>query len=418
MGILSSAIQQRAYHPRDPLLAEWFGAGSNTASGIAVTPDIAMREAAVYSCVRVLSESVAQLPLHIYRRRDGGGKDRAPEHPLYHVLHDQPNRSQTSFEFRETLMAHVALRGNSVCRIVPLGGKGVGELVQLEPDRVEIFMAPDGRRAYRYTPQKGGQEIYLQNEIFHVPGLSFDGLSGLSPIKYHRETVGASLAVKEFGARLFANGTHIGAVVEHPAKLSENAITRLKEDLRKKFSGMMNAGKPIVLEEGMKFSKLGMTAEDAQYLDSRKFSRSEIASLFRVPLYKIAGDTEATKGWSTLEQQSTDFVTDTLMPWLVRIEQAILRDLISPEDRRRGYFAEFNVMGLLRGDAAARAAYYKARFEVGSITPNQIRALENENPEAGGDKAFVPLNMIPIDQAGRPDTKSARKMMEDDNERP
>jgi HK97 family phage portal protein len=271
------------------------------------------------------------------------------------------------------------------------------------PDRVQIFRAPDGRRAYRYRPESGQDEILLQNEVLHVPGLSIDGLSGLAPITYHRETVGASLALREFGSRLFKNGTHIGTVFEHPNKLTESSQKNLKKSLDDNFSGVANANKSIILEEGMKIAKLGMTSEDAQYLESRKFSRSEIASIFRVPLYKIAGDTESTKGWSTLEQQSTDFVTDTLMPWLVRIEQAIARDLLTATDRRNGIFAEFNVMGLLRGDAAARSAYYTARFNTGSLSPNQIRELENENPQDGGDVAFVPMNMIPIDQVGRSD---------------
>jgi len=406
MGILSRAIEQRsaAAHPRDPVLAEWFGGGYQTASGIAVTPDSAMREAAVYACVRVLAESVAQLPLHVYRRRKSGGKDRATDHPLYSTLHDQPNSRQTSFEFRETVMFHAALRGNSVSKIVPYGGQAVGELLPLIPDRLAIFQATDGRRAYRYQPETGPEEILLQSDVLHIPGLSFDGVSGLSPIAYHRETVGASLAAKEFGARLFKNGTHIGTVFEHPNKVGVEAQEHLRKSLKDGFASVMNAGKAIILEEGMKIQKLGMTSEDAQYLETRKFSRSEIASIFRVPPHKI-GDLERAT-FSNIEQQSIEFVTDTLMPWLVRIEQAISRDLFSAADRRRGYFAEFNVMGLLRGDAAARAAYYKARFEVGSLSPNQIRGHENENPEEGGDQCFVPLNMIPIDQAGRPESKA------------
>lgn len=391
----------KSSHPRDPVLAEWFGGSANTASGVYVTPDIAMRESAVYACVRVLAESVAQLPLEVYRRRKSGGKDRATDHPLYDLLHTRPNYINTSFEFREMLMASVLLRGNGVALIIPNGGSAVGALEVLNPDRLTISKDTNGRRIYQYTTDRGQAKTYLQDEVFHVSGMSLDGISGLSPITYHRETVGASLAIKEFGARLFANGTHLGTVIEHPAKLSQKAKDTLYDDLRKNWQGVLQAGKGIVLEEGMKVAKLGMTAEDAQYLDSRKFSRSEIAGIFRVPPHMIGDLEKAT--FSNIEQQAIEFVTSALMPWLVRIEQAILRDLISQKDRKRGFFAEFNAMGLLRGDAKARADYYKARFEVGSITPNQIRALENENPEDNGDTAFVPLNMIPIDQAGRPD---------------
>jgi HK97 family phage portal protein len=293
----------------------------------------------------------------------------------------------------------VELRGNSCSVIVPAGGSAVGELIPLEPDRLTIFQAPDGRRAYRYWPESGGEIVYLQDEIFHVMGMSFDGISGLSPVAYHRETVGASLAIKEFGSRLFSNGTHIGTIIEHPGKISAPAKENLKDSLSSGFASVVNAGKAMILEEGMKLSKLGMTSEDAQYLESRKFGRSEIASIFGVPPHKIGDLEKAT--FSNIEQQSIEFVTDCLMPRLVRFEEAVSRDLISPADRRRGYFAEFNVMGLLRGDADARSKYYSARFATGSITPNQIRAHENENPEDGGDTCFVPLNMIPIEMAGK-----------------
>jgi len=403
MGLFSGMFEQRVStaHPRDPVIAELFGGTINTASGMVVTPDSAMREAAVYACTRVLAESVAQLPLHVYRRRKNGhGKDRADDHPLYDLLHNRPNRRQTSFEFREWLMGAVVLRGNACSLIVPTGGSAVGELIPLHPELLAIFEAKDGRRAYRYYHASGKEVVYLQDEIFHVSGLSLDGgISGLSPITYHRETVGASMAVREFGARLFKNGTHIGTVFEHPGRMSENARDNLKKSLDSGFSAVMNAGKTLIAEEGMKVAKLGMTSEDAQYLETRKFSRAEIASIFRVPPHKI-GDLERAT-FSNIEQQSIEFVTDSLMPWLVRIEQAISRDLISEKDRKRGFFAEFNVMGLLRGDADARAKYYKARFETGSLTPNQIRALENENPEDGGDSCFVPLNMIPIELAGK-----------------
>jgi HK97 family phage portal protein len=407
MGLMSRIAHAetrsaRSKHPRDPVLAEWFGGAANTASGIYVTPDVAMRESAVYACVRVLSESVAQLPLEVYRRRKGGGKDRATDHPLYDLLHTRPNQTNTSFEFREMMMASVLLRGNGVALVIGSGRAGVGALEMLNPDRLTISKDSKGRRLYTYTDDKGKSKTYTSNYIFHIAGMSLDGVSGLSPVTYHRETVGASLSIKEFGARLFANGTHLGTVIEHPGKLSQKAKEHLYEDLRKNWQGVVQAGKGIILEENMKVAKLGMTAEDAQYLDSRKFSRSEIAGIFRVPPHMIGDLEKAT--FSNIEQQAIEYVMNSLMPWLVRIEQAILRDLITEKDRRKGYFAEFNAMGLLRGDAKARSEYYKARFEMGSITPNQIRALENENPEPNGDTAFVPLNMIPIDQAGRPDT--------------
>lgn len=385
--------------PRDPVLAEYFGAPAATSSGVYVTPETAMREAAVFACVRVIAESVAQLPLEVYRRRKSGGKDRATGHPLYDVLHSSPNNIQTSFEFREMLMASVLLRGNAVAIINPSGGAAVGSLALCEPGSVDIALDTRGRKVVSCTFRDGRQRSFFGEEVLHVPGMSLNGFSGLSPISYHKETVGTSLAIKEFGARLFANGTHIGTVFEHPGKLTEQAKKNIYADMKEKWEGVKRAGRSIILEEGMKVSKIGMTASDAQYLDSRKFSRSEIAGIFRVPLHMIGDLDRATH--SNIEQQAIDFVVNTLMPWLVRLEQCFLRDLFSEKDRRRGYFAEFNAMGLLRGDAKARADYYRARFNMGSITPNKIRELENENPEEGGDTSFVPLNMIPIQQAGK-----------------
>lgn len=381
-------------HPKDPVLAEMFNLGNVSATGLRVTSDTAMEDSAVTACVRLISESIASLPLVYYLRDDNGGKERARDQSLYDILRFAPNRWQTPVEFFEMMTAHVLLRGNSYAKIVSTNRQGVAELLPLHPDRVYVFRAPDGRRAYQYITEAGKAVVYLQDEVFHVPGLSFNGLCGINPIRYHRETIGLSLAAKEFGARTFGQGAHHGGVYEHPGTLSDNAYERLKKSIREN-SGLAGTAKTLILEENMKFNKISMTSEDAQYLESRRFSRSEIASIFRVPPHMI-GETDKSTSWGTgIEQQTLGFIVFTLIPWLTRIEQAILRDLISSADRKRGYFAEFLLNGLLRGDAAARSAYYKARWEVGTLSQNDIRRLENENPITGGDTYFVPLNFRP-----------------------
>jgi len=421
MGLFQYTRELRSlFHPSDHAAAGLFGGGYQTASGVVVTPDSAMREATVYGCVRIISDSVATLPLKVYKKRqEGGGKDEAPFHPLNFVLSHRPNKSLSSVEFRRLSVALLLLRGNAVAKIISTGGNAVAELIPLDPDRLEIKRGRNGRRVYEYHAgdnddlyyhqSSGKTEIYLQDEVLHIMGQSLNGgLSGLSPISYHRETIGAAVAIKEFGARLFKNGTHIGSILETDKPLKQSARDNLEKSLVSGFSSVVNAGKTLILEDGMKLAKVGMTSEDAQYLESRKFSRAEIAgSIFGVPPHKI-GELERSTN-NNIEHQGIEYVTDCLLPHIRVHEDAFLRDLFSEADVRRGYFAEFNFMGLLRGDSAARAAYYRDRFNTASISPNRIRELENENPEKGGDKCYIMTNMVPIDQAGViPDSKVQR----------
>lgn len=404
MGLLklfetrSSTVNPK--YPRDPALAEMFGAGNVSATGMRVTDDTAMQEAAVHACVKVISEDVAKLPLIVYRRRKDGGKERALEHPLYDVLHVKPNRNQTSFEWRETCQGSILLRGNSVSRIVSENGRGVAELQPLFPDRLRIFKTPSGRRGYEYLTDAGKTDILLADEVLHVPGMSFDGISGMNPIRYHRETIGLNLGMKEFGARYFGSGANSSLVIYHPERLAPEALEELRTSVARKYSGLENAHRPMVLQHGMKAEKISISPEDSQLLDSRKYGRSEIASIFRVPPHKIGDLEKAT--FSNIEQQSIDYVVDSLMPWLTRWEQAISTQLLSANDRRKGYFVQFLVNGLLRGDAKARSEYYASRFRLGTLSQNDIRKLEDENPIDGGEKYFVSADMVPIDQAGQP----------------
>jgi len=209
-GIIEALLSKeeratQSAHPRDSVVAAWWGSGASTAAGVSVTPDKALTSGAVWAAVRLLAETVAMLPLFVYKRLPKDGREADRDHPLWRVLSDRPNRWQTPFEFREMMMGHVLLRGNAYAEILATGGNPIEEVMPLHPDRVVPFWAPDGRRAYRYQPREGGQRILLQDEVFHIHGLTSDGLKGLGPIQLHRETVGEDLAAQEYGARFLAN---------------------------------------------------------------------------------------------------------------------------------------------------------------------------------------------------------------------
>lgn len=394
------AVKWGSLPPRDPVVAEWLGLGYQTTSGANVTPDTALQVAAVYACVNKISNTVGQTPLLLYRRRSDGGKDRDDKNALYGLLHSRPNRWQTPFEFKQMMTAHAVLRGNAYARIVSTAQSSASELVPLHPDRVLPFWAPNGERAYRYTPPEGSEEILLQSEMLHNHGLSFDGLKGISPIQLCRETVGLAMATEEHGARLFANGAQVGMALKHPGTLKGDAAEHLRKQFEKRYAGLGNAHKTLVLEEGMTVEKLGLTAEDAQFLETRKFQIAEIARIFDIPLHMI-GDLDRSTN-NNIEQQSLEFVVYSMGPWFCRFEQCLNRDLIYQKDR---YF-EFLVDGLLRGDIKSRYAAYAVGRQWGWLSVNDVRAMENMNPVDGGDQYMTPLNMQPLDAA---------KLLEDPN---
>jgi HK97 family phage portal protein len=385
-------------NPRDPILAQWFGASANTSSGMSVTPDQAMRFVAVFAAVRILAESMASLPIGVYQYLPNGGKKPASEHPLHPILHDQPNRWQTSFEFREMMTGHLALRGNAYAEIISSGGKAVAELIPLHPDRVHPFRSPDGSIAYEYTDKNGKPRIVLQDEMFHLRGFSSDGIIGLSPIEMARESIGLGMAADEFGASYFGNGTVVSGVLEHPKSLSDEAYKRLRESWSERHAGTKNSHKPAILEDGMKWQAIGVKPEEAQFLETRKFQVTEIARLYRIPPH-LLGDMEKSTTWGTgLEQLNIGFVQYTLMPYMIRWEQAAKRDLFTKESKKK-YFIKHKVDGLLRGDSTARKEYYTGLFGIGALSINDILELEDRNPVEGGDQRFVPLNMVPLSRA-------------------
>ena len=383
-------------NPKDPILAEWFGGASNTAAGITVTPDKAMRLTAVFAAVRIIAESVASLPLIVYRRLEKG-KEPAPKHPLYKILHDQANRWQTAFEFREMMTGHVVLRGNGYAEIFGTGTTPVSELIPLHPDRITPFIAPNKSIAYEYRPEQGQSRIILQEEMFHLRGYGSNLLGGLSVIEHNKEAVALGIAAEEFGGRFFGNGTVLSGVLEHPQTLGDKAFERLKNSWEERHAGVSRSNRPAILEEGMKWQALGVKPEEAQFLETRKFQVTEIARMFRVPPHMLADLERAT--FSNIEQQDLNFAKHSLRSHLVRWEQRIQIDLFTTEGRKR-FFAKHNLEGLLRGDSDARQKFYSGMFSIGAYSVNEIRELEDRNPVDGGDQRFVPLNMIPLDQAG------------------
>jgi HK97 family phage portal protein len=410
---LLKRAQAFTFSPRDPgyWIHDWLGSSSQAASGVRVTPDTALRASAVFAAVKILAESVAQLPLILYRRRPDGGKERAFEHPLYPLLHDLPAADLTSFELREQMQAHLALRGNAYARLERDGAGRVQSIEPVHPDTVTPYRLDSGRLAYSYRPSGStggrGPTTFLAGEgtLLHVRGLSFDGLSGVSPITYAREAIGLGMAAEEFGSRFFAQNARPGGVLEHPGKLKNEERDNLKRSWEDMHSGLANSHRVAVLEEGMKWQAIGLSHEDAQYLDTRKFQIAEIARIFRVPPHMLGDLDRAT--FSNIEQQSLEFVIYSLQPWLVRWEQALTRDLLTPAERTN-HFIEFLIAGLVRGDLASRYQAYATGRQWGWLSVNDIRSLENLNPVAGGDVFISPMNMLPAGslpapQKGAPD---------------
>lgn len=376
-----------------------------TTSGKRVTEKSAMQMTAVYSCVRILSESVASLPLFVYERKENGSKEKAVDHPLYFLLHDEPNKDMSSFIFRETLMTHLLLWGNAYAQVIRNGKGDVIGLYPLMPDRMKVDRDEKGQIFYEYRVNdknnnfsKDGKVRLSKDDVLHIQGLGFDGLIGYSPIAMAKNAIGLSIATEEYGSKFFQNGAQPSGVLEHPGTLK--SPEKIRESWNKTFGGSNNANKVAVLEEGMKYTAISIAPDQAQFLETRKFQINEIARIFRIPPHMI-GDLEKSS-FSNIEQQSLEFVKYTLDPWVIRWEQAIQRSLFNKEEKKK-YFVKFNVEGLLRGDYQSRMEGYATARQNGWMSANDIRKLEELDTipkEEGGDLYLVNGNMIPIKNAG------------------
>ena len=390
-----------------------FYMGGST-SGKQVTERSAMQMTAVYSCVRILSEAVAGLPLHLYRYKEGGGKEKAIDLPLYRLMHDEPNPEMSSFVFRETLMTHLLLWGNAYAQIIRNGKGEVIALYPLMPNKMRVERDENGSLYYEYIHSSDEADTMKNTtvrltpyNVLHIPGLGFDGLVGYSPIAMAKNAIGMAIACEEYGAKFFANGAAPSGVLEHPGVIKDPQ--KVREAWQSQFGGSANSNKVAVLEEGMKYTPISISPEQAQFLETRKFQINEIARIFRVPPHMV-GDLEKSS-FSNIEQQSLEFVKYTLDPWVMRWEQSLSRALFTEEEKKTLFF-KFNVEGLLRGDYQSRMNGYATARQNGWMSANDIRELENMDKipaEQGGDLYLINGSMLPMQNAGAYANKESNK---------
>lgn len=366
--------------------------GGTLRSGKEITSDSALRVAAVYSCVRVLSETMGALPLSLYRK-DGANRHEASEHSLNNILSILPNNEITSFDLRGQCLTSLLLQGNSYNQVLRDAAGRVAEIWPLLPENCQLDRSSSGKLV---LVVEGENNAWTMDKVWRINGLSTNGIEGLSPIGLMRETIGSAMAMDHYSASIYGNGAKPGGVLEMPGKLSKEGQQRLLESWNSTHGGVDNANKVALLQEGMKWQQISMSAEDAQFIESRKYNRSEIAGIYGVPAHMIGDLEKAT--FSNIEHQSLQYVIHSLLPWITRFEQSIVRDLLLPSERGI-YYPKFNVKGLLRGDSTARGNFYQQMFNVGAYSPNQILALEDENPVADGENHFVNSASITLENA-------------------
>ncbi|MEU2799045.1 phage portal protein [Streptomyces sp. NPDC007117] len=377
---------------------DWMRGGSVNSAGIRVDQDTALTYSPFFAGVRVLSEDLATLPMFLYERLQPSGKQRATGHPLYALLHDQPNDMMSAAWLKETLTAHAITWGDGVAHVVANKRTGViEEIWPLRPDRLTIGVKRTGagrfERRYRYDDDVNGIHVtLLPHEVLHIPGLGFDGVRGYPVVELAANAIGLGLATEHHGAKVFSNGAAPGGALSHPGNLSPEARRRMADDWENIHKGIDRAHRVAILEEGVTFQNVGVPNDSAQFLETRKLQVTEMARWLRLPPHKIMDLDRAT--FSNIEQQQLDYVSSALNVWLVRWEQAVLTQLLLPEERQK-YYAEFLVDSLLRGDTTARYAAYAVGRQWGWLSANDVREKENLNPVEGGDAYLVPLNMVP-----------------------
>lgn len=381
-------------------------------SGQTITPETALAVSAVYACVLILAESVASLPMSVYRRKPDGGKEVATEHRVHQLLHVAPNEEQTAFEAIEYRMACLGMRGNAYGALALNGRGDVMEIAPLRPQHMRLERDASGRLVFDYQ-EPGAARVYPKNLVWYTRGFGTDGVSGLSPISLHREAVGYTKTLAEHGSRMFANGAMVGSTIEVPVEWSETAFENFKTSFREEHGGRLNANKPLLLEAGAKFNAIGMNLVDLEFIANYKMQIAEIARIYRVPLHMLNELDKAT--FSNIEHQSLEFVTRTLLPWLKRIEDSANRDLFGPLERGK-YFVKFNLDALLRGDIKSRYEAYQIAVGgnngPGWMSRNEVRILEDMNPEEGLDEIYTPAPPAEAKPAEEP--KQAKKQPHQD----
>lgn len=374
----------------DSLIKEYMN-GMRTNSGVYVNEESSLGISTVWAAVRLLSGSSSTLPLKVYRENNDDTREIAKDHPVYKLIVKRPNGMMNSGIWREFMMASTLLWGNGYSRIVRDSRFVPIELIPYHPSDVQPF-AYKNQKYFRVLSE---QKTYYDYEFIHFIGYSQDGIVGKSPIRIHMENLGLTMAAQQFGALFFGNGTNMGGYYEHPGRLSDEAYNRLKENLRSTNAGMVNAHSTPILEEGLKFSKIGIPPEEAQFIETRKFQKSDIAAIFNVPPHLVGDLSNSTN--NNIEQQSLEYVIYSLMPWLNRIENELNIKLFR-EDEQDRFYVKHNVNAILRGDMTARAQFYTQMISIGAYSQNDVRKLEDENPIEFGDTYYRQSNLIPINE--------------------
>lgn len=399
-------ILKRAWSIGSDDVLQAFGV-SPTQSGVDVNDESALSIAAFFCGVRLLSETMGSLPLQVYRRTKNG-KERATEHPLYNILHSAPNPEMCSMSFVESLMFWRCMRGGGHAEIVTSGDGRVKYLWPIPANRI-VRERYKKKIIYRVRTAAGGERVLFDDEVLHIPWFTSNGLDGLSPIGYNRETLGVNIAQQQFAARTYGQGSFLGLVLQRKGRISETEIDRVKVALKERHEGVGNARRSFVLPEGMEIinDKLALPPEDLQYIQSRKFSVADIARILNIPPHKLKEMDRAT--FSNIEHQSIEFVTDSMRPHAVKFEQEMMRKLLSVEERK-DYFIEFNMDGLMRGDTLNRYNAYRVASQPGGwMARNEIRAIENLNRIDGLDAVLEPLNSAAAPSKTKPATKDDDK---------
>jgi HK97 family phage portal protein len=367
----------------------WGYLGRKVGSGVPVTVETAMRVSAVYACVKIIAETLAATPLHIYRSRPEGGRDRANAHPLSMVFGGVANEENTTQELLEYVLASLLVHGSAYCEIIRVGGRVVA-LSPLDATCMKPQRDASGKLYFEYKTN-GLARVYQTTELWRIAGLSSDAVTGYSNISIAREAIGVSIAAEQHAAKTYSNGASIPGVFEIDKTLTDEGFDRLKKQLDARAGTISDVMKPLLLENGLTYKSISMTLEQAQFIEARKFQIAEVARIFRVPLHKLNEMSNAT--FSNIEHQSREFVVDTLTPWCVRIEQTIRRDLFTAGEKR-SYYAKFNLEGLMRGDTQSRYAAHASALVNGWKTPNEVRQLEDMNSVEGLDEFYKPMNLI------------------------
>jgi len=365
-------------------------------SGKIVNERSSMQTTAVFACVRIIAETVASLPLHTYRYKDDG-KEKMYTHPLYRLLHDEPNPEMTSFTLRETMMTHILLWGNAYCQIIRNGKGQVVSLYPLLPDKMTVDR--DGKGNLYYAYRKEGVTYYLGPEdVLHVPGLGFDGVMGYSPVALAKNAIGLNIAAEEYGGRFFANNATPSGILSTAGTLKDP--TKVRDAWQSAYGGSSSSNKVAVLEDGLQYQAISMPNSDAQFLETRKFQIEEICRIFQVPPHMVADLSKSS--FSNIENQSISFVVHTIRPWLVRLEQAMNKKLFLESEKGK-CFVSFNASALMRGDYKSRMDGYAIGIQNGFFSVNDVRKMENMDlisEEDGGDLYLTNGNMLPLKMAG------------------